>query len=222
MRSQVQRQTIMTATSTQVDQGAHVAAESIIPEDDDAFEFKSNGLRLEMAPFQLEHIQDYRPGGHHPIHLGDVLGRGYHVIHKLGSGGFATVWLGRNHNVQNTTQYVALKVIRAEASGDECPELVVSQLIPSESSELDERKHGIAGLESICLPMEHFKIEGPNGTHLCFVYPVLGLRVSHGAFRNSDDLDKILLQVCYKVTAGLSSFHAEGICHGGKNHSTPF
>ncbi|KAK3349062.1 kinase-like domain-containing protein [Lasiosphaeria hispida] len=173
---------------------------------------QDNGLRLKLAPFKLEHIQDYQPGGYHPIHLGDIL-NGYHVIHKLGSGGFATIWLARNGNIQDTTKYVALKVIRADASGDDCPELIMSRLIPSKSTELEEREHD-AGLESICLPLEHFKIEGPNGSHLCFVYPVLGLRVSHGAFRASDDLGKILRQVCYKVAAGLASLHAEGICHG--------
>ena len=40
----------------------------------------------------------YRPGGYHPIHLGDRLKDGrYEIVHKLGFGGFATVWLAKDH-----------------------------------------------------------------------------------------------------------------------------
>lgn len=36
----------------------------------------TNGLQLEGAPFGLEHVYDYEPGGHHPVHLGDVFDNG--------------------------------------------------------------------------------------------------------------------------------------------------
>jgi serine/threonine-protein kinase SRPK3 len=39
----------------------------------------------------------YRPGGFHPICLGDTLNqRRYQVCHKLGWGGFSTVWLAKD------------------------------------------------------------------------------------------------------------------------------
>ena len=39
----------------------------------------------------------YRPGGFHPVHLGDTFKEGrYRVIHKLGHGGFSTIWLARD------------------------------------------------------------------------------------------------------------------------------
>jgi len=46
----------------------------------------------------LEDPEQYMAGGLHPVHLGDLLGNSnqYKVIHKLGSGGFATVWLCRD------------------------------------------------------------------------------------------------------------------------------
>ena len=42
--------------------------------------------------------EDYKPGGFHPVHLGDHIGEDnrYRVIHKLGNGGLATVWLCRD------------------------------------------------------------------------------------------------------------------------------
>ena len=50
-----------------------------------------NGFKLDGCPTWYEDIQGYRPGGHHPVHLGDTLGNRYKVIHKLGHGGFANV-----------------------------------------------------------------------------------------------------------------------------------
>jgi hypothetical protein len=57
--------------------------------DEDVRSNPGNGLVLEDSPFGLEHIYDYEPGGHHPVHLGDCLGpdNRYRVIHKLGRGG---------------------------------------------------------------------------------------------------------------------------------------
>jgi len=44
-----------------------------------------------------EWIEDYRPGGLHPIHIGDTLdGERYKILRKLGYGSFSTVWLARD------------------------------------------------------------------------------------------------------------------------------
>lgn len=54
-----------------------------------------------LEPFycevDAEPLKQYRKGGYHPTHLGDVLKAGrYRIIHKLGWGGYATVWLARD------------------------------------------------------------------------------------------------------------------------------
>lgn len=47
----------------------------------------------------MEHVEDVRqyvPGGYHPVDIGDIMDNGpvtYTVMHKLGHGGFSTVWL---------------------------------------------------------------------------------------------------------------------------------
>src|SRR3569833_2601934 len=50
----------------------------------------------------VEAKDHYRPGGFHPVHIGDKLDEDtqFHVIHKLGHGGYGTVWLCRDatHN----------------------------------------------------------------------------------------------------------------------------
>lgn len=44
-----------------------------------------------------EPLTRYRQGGYHPTHIGDVLKDGrYKITHKLGWGGYATVWLAED------------------------------------------------------------------------------------------------------------------------------
>jgi len=44
-----------------------------------------------------EWLEAYRPGGLHPIHLGDTLCQErYKIIRKLGYGSFSTVWLAHD------------------------------------------------------------------------------------------------------------------------------
>jgi serine/threonine-protein kinase SRPK3 len=62
----------------------------------------------------------YKEGGFHPVHLGDTFQNGrYTIIHKLGHGGFAVVWLARD---AKQSRYVALKILAAHLS-KECPEV---------------------------------------------------------------------------------------------------
>lgn len=114
------------------------------------------------APFGLEHIYDYEAGGHHPVHLGDLLGPTcrYRVVHKSRSGGFGNVWMCRDLN-SNQPAYVAVKSLIADETKDDCSELHVRTLKAMVAEDPPGRKH-------ISL------IEGPNGSHLCFVYPILG------------------------------------------------
>ncbi|KAF4240583.1 hypothetical protein CNMCM6457_007161 [Aspergillus fumigatiaffinis] len=161
-----------------------------------------NGLYIDMAPFGLEKIWDYEPGGHHVVHLDDHLGREgeYRVIHKLGSGGFANVWLCQVLR-NGIPHYVALKILMADYSKDDCPELRVERL-------------RAVGLEKhICLPFDRFRIEGPNGSHLGFVYPVAGPRVSLIA-QLFEDPDRSLRKMARQATEVMAALHSHGICHG--------
>ena len=45
----------------------------------------------------VESVEGYRPGGYHPLHLGDSLLDGrYLVLRKLGHGSYSTAWLARD------------------------------------------------------------------------------------------------------------------------------
>ena len=53
-------------------------------------------LDFYFAGPEVESPHQYRPGGYHPVHLGDVYHQRYRVIHKLGFGTYSTVWLARD------------------------------------------------------------------------------------------------------------------------------
>jgi len=54
-----------------------------------------------------EGMPDYKIGGYHPIHVGEILLDRYVIIQKLGWGHFSTVWLTKDLKYNS---YVALKV----------------------------------------------------------------------------------------------------------------
>lgn len=63
----------------------------------EAFGFNMEDLSI-YCPSLLLHTQEsfskYRPGGYHPVNLGDAFKNNrYEVHHKLGWGVFSTVWL---------------------------------------------------------------------------------------------------------------------------------
>ncbi|KAH6718855.1 kinase-like domain-containing protein [Leptodontidium sp. MPI-SDFR-AT-0119] len=152
---------------------------------------------------------NYRPGGFHPVHLDDVFKKGrYIVIHKLGHGGFATVWLARDTIRE---RYVALKILAARLSRD-CPEVeILRRLKKSEDHE---------GKAYVMSMLDHFWIEGPNGNHLCVVSEVGGPSIKQfndcpgftsGTRRLRGDVAR---KVALQATEGLAYIHSTGIVHG--------
>ncbi|KAG8861861.1 serine/threonine protein kinase, CMGC group [Serendipita sp. 411] len=58
--------------------------------------YKSTGQTTSELD-EEEDWEDYKPGGYHPVHIGDEFSDGrYVVVRKLGWGHFSTVWLARD------------------------------------------------------------------------------------------------------------------------------
>lgn len=74
------------------------------------------------SPFEYELIDDveriekYRPGGYHPVSVGDTLHDRYLIVDKLGFGGYSIVWLARNTRLN---RYVAIKIAVADSPPQE-------------------------------------------------------------------------------------------------------
>ncbi|XMA19831.1 hypothetical protein WAI453_012622 [Rhynchosporium graminicola] len=164
--------------------------------------------------YRIEDIEKYRAGGYHPILLNDELKDGqYKIMHKLGSGGFATVWLAQDIKKE---RYVAIKIIVAEASED-------AMSIDIKAGEhLRECASPHSGSRYIDIPIEHFWIKGPNGRHLCIVSELAGpsiAQLSHARLMGERvtmlgprDAQMIALQ----ITQCLEFLHSPevGIAHG--------
>ncbi|KAL5316343.1 hypothetical protein ACEPPN_015388 [Leptodophora sp. 'Broadleaf-Isolate-01'] len=149
----------------------------------------------------VEDVEKYVVGGYHPVNIGDVLGekeKRYEVIHKLGSGGFSTVWLGR---LVNTQRYNALKILCANTTDD--MELNILRHLQKCAA----THPNISSLDDV------FQINGPNGLHYCLVLPVLGPSIKDMSERQ---LPKSLRhKASQQITSGLAYLHSLEICHGG-------
>ncbi|TQN68513.1 Serine/threonine-protein kinase SRPK [Colletotrichum shisoi] len=123
--------------------------------------------RFKAITSPCEWVEDYRPGGYHPIHLGDVLRDGqYSIVRKLGEGSYSTVWLARD---LRKNRYVALKILVSEIS-DSTSELRILRHIA-------ETAPGAAPQHTIQL-LDDFQLSGPNGTHKVLVFEPMGASVN--------------------------------------------
>ncbi|MBE3048435.1 hypothetical protein IMZ48_39220 [Candidatus Bathyarchaeota archaeon] len=158
---------------------------------DNAKDWVDNGLKIDTNPQDLEDIYNYEPGGHHPVHLGDIIHQKYKVLHKLGSGGSANVWRCRDTAASSGgPQYVAMKIAMADASTPDCPEFLLGRLI-------EEKLGGGPSAELFGLALDRFEIEGPNGVHCVLVHAVLGPRISDLPKTKSGDPGVPWREICF-------------------------
>ncbi len=160
----------------------------------------------------VEDVECYRPGGFHPVHLGDCFDNGrFRVVHKLGSGGFATVWLARDSQLN---VYVALKLHQAQ-NFETCNELRFLEFLGGQNPDHPEDKY-------FPLLLHHFTINGPNGSHLCLVTTVAGPSIRDLSHLGRRLPAKEARKAAHQVTQALLYLHSLGICHGGNSQSRSF
>ncbi|KZV67786.1 kinase-like protein [Peniophora sp. CONT] len=132
-----------------------------------------------------EDWEDYCKGGYHPVHIGDTFSdTRYTVVRKLGWGHFSTVWLAKDSKLN---RHVALKIVKSaprytETALDEIK--LLQRLITSSTPPVHpttENPHPPAspaqthpGRSHVISFLDHFRHKGPNGTHVCMVFEVLG------------------------------------------------
>jgi serine/threonine-protein kinase SRPK3 len=136
-----------------------------------------------------EGMEDYKVGGYHPVHVGEVYLHRYLIMQKLGWGHFSTVWLAKDLKYST---YVAIKIQKSaqhylEAAYDEVEilqELEKHNYDPEWEVSIkeywkvnpDKIKHGIERDHSqVVQLLNSFIHHGPNGKHFCMVFEIMGV-----------------------------------------------
>lgn len=112
-------------------------------------------------------------------------------------------------------RYVAIKVVVSEA-GPESRERQVLRMLSAASSAHPGSKHVVQLIDD-------FQHTGPNGTHSCLVFEVLGPNVPtviSARFIDGRLPGTIAKEVCKQVLLGLNFLHQHQIGHGGALRST--
>ncbi|KAF2151295.1 kinase-like protein [Myriangium duriaei CBS 260.36] len=166
-------------------------------------QIQMTGVRLFSAnctcDIEAEPLAWYRPGGYHPIHLGDVLNARYRILHKVGWGAYSTVWAARDERSQ---RHVAIKV-------------KVSKSLPT-NREVDVLKKIQGADAGVMQLLDFFSIEGPNGSHDCIVAELLGPSIAD--YLEAQSLTRVPLSTAKsfarQVLIALSKLHKLNIGHG--------
>ncbi|KAI0294271.1 kinase-like domain-containing protein [Multifurca ochricompacta] len=167
-----------------------------------------------------EDWEDYCKGGYHPVHIGDTFSDGrYYVVRKLGWGHFSTVWLAKDTKLN---RHVALKIVKSaprytETALDEIKllqRLITSAtppILPSPSNPnpppSPSQTH--PGRSHVISFLDHFRHKGPNGTHVCMVFEVLGENLLGLIKRNQRKgvPQHLVRQIAKQILLGLDYMH---------------
>jgi len=153
---------------------------------------------------ETEPITRYFPGGYHPIVVGDILGpsseRQYRIMHKLGWGGYSTVWLAQK--TDSSRAFFAVKVTTAEDGIDQTREAAMLA-----KAQTKDGAHILTLLDS-------FTLQGPNGTHAVLVTDIV-VPMSLLLFHDRTPRPLWRKNAAHGLARALASLHATGIVHGG-------
>ncbi|KAM0790721.1 hypothetical protein ACM66B_004576 [Microbotryomycetes sp. NB124-2] len=185
-----------------------------------------------------EKLSDYEAGGYHPVRIGEVYGPHgrYIIVRKLGWGHFSTVCarasLTRTYTLTRYISYillfpkfttirlardtqvnkhVALKVVKSATHYTETAldEIKLLQRVVESNPNHPGRRHVVSLLD-------HFTHKGPNGSHVCMVFEVLGENLLGliKRYHHRGVPDHICKQIAKQVLLGLDYIHREcGIIH---------
>ncbi|GAB1320079.1 hypothetical protein MFIFM68171_10289 [Madurella fahalii] len=164
-------------------------------------------------PGDIEEGRDaYRPGGFHPVYIGDVYADKYKILNKIGYGVYSTVWLVRDLTkpVDDERRFLALKVLSAECYRQDKP--IFEREILTHLRNGDRR---LLGYKYVCHLIDDFEHRGPNGTHVCLVFELMGETMrSFGAwFEESMIPYSVMRRFTVQLLAALDFAHHHDVIH---------
>ncbi|KFY10159.1 hypothetical protein V492_05152 [Pseudogymnoascus sp. VKM F-4246] len=147
----------------------------------------------------VERLENYKPGGYHPVMIGDILHRRYHIVDKLGYGGYSTIWLARDTYLE---QYVAVKIGTANLASRE------TQILRALASTSEH-----PGRQPIPLPLDEFEVCGPNGIHQCYTTAPARCNLQEVSFSRLFPLE-VARALAGSLTQDIAYTHSQGYAHG--------
>ncbi|KAK4450341.1 kinase-like domain-containing protein [Podospora aff. communis PSN243] len=162
----------------------------------------------------------YHPGGFHPVYIGDIYGGKYEIVNKIGYGRYCTVWLAKDTSKavdpvppdtpDDEDKYRALKVLSAEPYSEDKP--IFEREILRHLRDGDRK---LAGYKHVCHLVEDFEHEGPNGTHVCLVFELMGetLRSFGLWFREFMVPTSVMRKFSWHLVVTFDFAHASGVIH---------
>ncbi|TVY13589.1 Serine/threonine-protein kinase SRPK [Lachnellula arida] len=142
----------------------------------------------------------FQPLFYYPICIGNVLAQRYRIEHKLGHGGFSTVWMA--HDIV-TKKDVALKVtIPAREAAD------------PESTMHNEIRQRVRDTSKLLLSCETFSLPSPNGHHRVLVFSLRGPSL-HSCFASMSMANR--MSAAKQVLQALKCLHDANIVHRDLN-----
>ncbi|RDX43498.1 kinase-like protein [Lentinus brumalis] len=181
-------------------------------------------LRFYFEPPTISDVESpdhYRHGHFHPVVVGSIIrppsdslpGRspnlptGYRVLHKLGHGGEATVWLAQGLELPD--RLVALKVFSAAYTySGEREALALAACMPTVTPNSDT---DTSGSEHILPLLDAFITHGPNGVHPVHITDVIMPLKQTVLRRTAASSKKIIAR---DLARALAHIHRCGFVHG--------
>lgn len=183
--------------------------------------------RFERIYDVVEPVEEYRTGGYHPVHLEDTFQHRYRIAGKWAFGQFSTVWLAEDTRLYSLRlvlyfardyqtyafpssrleRYVTLKILKADVSSNSRERSILLHLSRADTNH--------PGKNHVLQLLDQFEHKGPNGVHLCLVFPVMMSDGEAMTVRENPRCSGYVREVSKQILLGLNYLHDQGLIHGG-------
>ena len=164
----------------------------------------------------VETLKHYCAGGYYPVQIGDQFcSSRYRIVHKLGHGGYSTIWLARDERLD---KYVAIKI--AVSDNDRPFESAILRTMWNEEDCAVKSPAGVALIPDI---LDEFEVEGPEiegvrRKHQCLVTTTASMSISDAreAARYHPFQIMVARAIAAQVIQSVAGLHSRVIVHAGE------